>query len=218
VTGTASALHAASAVRLTRADLRRSVRILRATDRAVVLGSLQPESDVDAGRVTAAGVSVVRRRSGGGAVLVGPDELIWVDIVIPAGDPLWEPDVGRAFWWLGDAWAAALDGAGLSGGQVWRGGLVRGPWSDRVCFAGRGPGEVTVDRAKVVGMAQRRSRTGALFQCAVPVVWDPRSLLDLLALDDGERAAGVADLGPAAIGVGAEVAHHLVPALLDRLP
>ncbi len=189
-----------------------------ATDRAVVLGSAQPESHVDAGRAAAAGVSVIRRRSGGGAVMIGPGQLVWVDIMIPAGDPLWEPDVGRAFWWLGQAWASALAGAGLAGGAVWRGGLVRSPWSGRVCFAGRGAGEVTVDGAKVVGMAQRRTRTAALFQCAVPVIWDPAALLDVLALDQGARAAGVAELAAAALGVGAEVASQLLPALLDRLP
>jgi len=140
-----------------------------------------------------------------------------VDVVIPAGDPLWEPDVGRAFWWLGDVWMAALGDAGLPGGQVWRGRLVRGPWSGRVCFAGLGAGEVTVGGAKVVGMAQRRSRAGALFQCAVPVVWEPARLLDLLALDDRERAAGLARLAPAAVGVGLDVADRLIPALLDRL-
>ena len=219
VSGPAGRLHADSAALLgpDRSPVR-TVRHMGVTDRALVLGSAQPESHVDTRRAAAAGVSVVRRRSGGGAVLVGPGQLVWVDLVIPAGDPLWEPDVGRAFWWLGRAWASALSGAGLPGARVWRGALVRSVWSDRVCFAGRGAGEVTVDSAKVVGMAQRRSRTGTLFQCAVPVVWEPAALLDMLALDEGQRAAGMADLAAAALGVGAEVADRLVPALLDCLP
>ena len=29
--------------------------------------------------------------------LVVPGELVWVDVFVPTGDPVWEPDVGRAF-------------------------------------------------------------------------------------------------------------------------
>lgn len=130
---------------------------LEADAPALVLGSTQP----------AVPGPFVRRRSGGGAVLLRPESVLWVDIVLPAGDPRWEADVGRAFWWLGDVWAAAIGGA-----TVHRGPLVRTPWSDRVCFAGLGPGEVTVGGRKVVGMSQRRWREGALFQCAVLMRWD----------------------------------------------
>jgi lipoate-protein ligase A len=216
--GPAATLHEASAALLLNpGPLRPTVRVLAATDRAVVLGSTQPESQVDPVRAAAAGASVVRRRSGGGAVLVGPGLVVWVDVLIPAGGPLWEADVGRAFWWLGSAWVGALARAGLPGGEVWRRGLQRSRWSPHVCFAGLGPGEVTVGGAKVVGLAQRRTRQGALFQCAVPVVWDPAALLDLLALDDEARTRGSVQLAGVAAGVGPDVARHLVPALVAEL-
>jgi lipoate---protein ligase len=128
-------------------------------------------------------VAVVRRRSGGGAVLVEPGRVAWVDVAIPRDDPLWDDDVGVAFHWLGDAWAAAVAALGVEGAEVHRGGLVRTPLSDLVCFAGLGPGEVTVDGAKLVGMAQRRTRAGALFQCAVPLAWDAERLARILGLD-----------------------------------
>jgi lipoate-protein ligase A len=94
-----------------------------------------------------------------------------------------DDDVGRAFHWLGDVWASALGALGVGGAQVHRRGLVHTALSDLVCFAGLGPGEITVDGAKVVGMAQRRTRAGALFQCAVPLVWNPDRLAGLLGLD-----------------------------------
>lgn len=196
----------------------RTVRFLEPEDRAVVLGSTQPESHVD--RVAAARVAtqVLRRRSGGGAVLVGPGQVLWTDVVIPADDPLWTADVGRAFWWIGELWAAALAAAGLAGGQVWRGGLVRTAWSDRVCFAGLGAGEVTAGGAKVLGLAQRRTRAGAHFQCAVPIVWDPAALLALMALDDIVRTGAVVELAGVAMGVGTDIAAKLAPAFLDHLP
>ena len=151
----------------------RLVRVLSVERPALVLGSTQ-RSVVRADR----GVEVVRRRSGGGAVLLRPGETVWVDVAVPADDPLWTADVGRSFWWLGAVWAAALGG----GAEVHRGGLVRSAWSDAVCFAGVGPGEVLVGGRKVVGMAARRTRVGALFQCAVPLVWDPAAYVSLLDL------------------------------------
>ena len=192
---------------------RRSVTICEATGPAVVLGSTQPRSHV----LARADLDVVRRRSGGGAVLVGPAGPLWVEVVVPAGDPLWEADVGRAFWWLGEAWAAALADLG-SEGAVHRGGLVVSRWSPMVCFAGLGPGEVSVGGRKVVGMAQRRVRQGTLLQCAADLGWDPAPLLDVLALDAEERRAAVADLGAAAGAVAGVTATDLEAALVARLP
>ena len=156
----------------------RLVRLLEVARPALVLGSTQAESIVVG---DAAGVDVVRRRSGGGAVLVEPGRLVWVDVAIGRDDPLGHDDVGKAFHWLGAAGAAAL---GIAGATVHRGGLIRTAQSDLVCFAGLGPGEVTVDGAKAVGMAQRRTREGALFQCAVPLAWEPERLAALLGIQE----------------------------------
>ena len=196
----------------------RLARILIPEDRALVLGSTQPDSHVDWAAAATAAVAVLRRASGGGAVLVGPGLILWADVTIPAGDRLWHADVAQAFWWLGDVWAAALADAGRPGGQAWRGRLVRTPWSDRVCFAGLGPGEVQIAGAKVVGMAQRRTRAGSRFQCAVSVEWRPDALVALLALDAAERGRAEAELAPVAAGIGAEMAERLIPAFFDRLP
>jgi lipoate-protein ligase A len=214
----AADLHAVSAGLASAGPDAPLVRLLHATDRAVVVGSGQPETDIDRAAAEAAGVAVVRRRTGGGAVLVGPGLATWVDVFVPTGDALFDRDVGRAFWWLGDVWADALGAVGVPGGEVWRGGLVRSAWSSRVCFAGLGPGEVTVGGRKTVGMAQRRGRGGALFQCALPLVWDPSSLLELMALSGPEREAGVAELAAAVRPVGSDVATRTVSAFLERLP
>ncbi len=72
-----------------------------------------------------------------------------------------------------------------------------------MCFAGLGPGEVTVEGRKVVGLSQRRIREAVLFQCCAALRWEPERLLDLLALDDGERARGAAELAGVAAGARA---------------
>ncbi len=189
----------------------RTVWVVEVTEAAVVLGSTQPES------VVVPGVNAVRRRGGGGAVLVEPGGLVWVDVLVPAADPLWEHDVGWAFAWLGRAWVGALADAGVSGAEAYEGPLVTNAWSRIVCFAGLGPGEVTLEGVKVVGMCQRRARAGALFQCAALLDWQPRRLLDRLALDHDERDRGTNELATAARGLDVEPS-ILVDAFLDRLP
>jgi lipoate-protein ligase A len=196
----------------------RHVRILTAERPALVLGSSQPESDVDRLAAAGAGVDVVRRRSGGGAVLVEPRSVVWVDVIISAGDRLWRADVREATWWVGATWAAALEVIGAGPAQVWRGGMRRTSWSDRVCFAGLGPGEVCLDTSKVVGVSQRRTRVGALFQTAALLQWDPAGLLALLRLDQAERKQGAADLAGVAAGVGPGLAGAVVDAFLAALP
>jgi lipoate-protein ligase A len=174
--------------------------VVEVTGRAVVLGSTQAAEVVAADAAAAAGIEVVRRRSGGGAVLVGPGELVWVDAFVPTGDRLWMPDVGRATHWLGKVWAGALAAAGL--GASWHdGGLVAGPWSRLVCFAGLGPGEVCIGGAKAVGVSQRRTREGALFSSAALLRWDPDALVAVLALGPAERVRAADELAGAAVAV-----------------
>jgi hypothetical protein len=141
---------------------RRLVRVVESGSTAFVLGSTQSHPG------TAGTLSIVRRRSGGGGVLVVPGGLLWVDIVVPHDDPWWDDDVGRATHPIGRAWAAALRAHGFDA-EIHRGPLVSSRWSRSLCFAGLGPGEVRVDGHKVLGLAQRRTRAGACFQCAVPL-------------------------------------------------
>jgi lipoate-protein ligase A len=179
----------------------RTIVVCEVSRPTLVLGSSQRDDAVDWDRTARRGVDVVRRRSGGSAVLVEPGSAVWLDVTIPAGDPLWDHDVGRAFHWLGAAWADVLAAAGLP--ATWHDGpMRRTSWSDRVCFAGLGPGEVTVEGRKVVGLSQRRTREAVLFQCCAALRWEPERLLDLLALDEAERARGAAELAPVGAGAG----------------
>jgi lipoate-protein ligase A len=195
---------------------RRSVAVLIVARPALVLGSTQSDDVADRDALAAAGVDLVRRRSGGGAVLVEPARTVWIDVDLPAGDDLWADDVGRSFAWLGQVWAGALGQLGRPA-EVHRGGLCTTPWSRLICFAGLGPGEVTIDGVKAVGLAQRRTRHGARFQTAVNLVWDPAPLARLLALDPADREQVVADLGPAVVAVPGP-AERLVDAFLSHLP
>lgn len=222
----------------------RFVRICDVTDRAVVLGSSQPLEVVSASLTAAAGVSVVRRRAGGGAVYVGPGEQLWADLFVPAGDPLHETDVGVAFYWLGDVFAevighvsarlthepdeigrivekdpALADQRERLGERfrtsVHKGALITTPWSRLMCFCGLGAGEVLLGNDKVLGLAQRRTRAGAWLHAMVPCVFKPRDLVDLLDLDDERRERAVRALVASYTAVGP--LDELVSVLLKRL-
>ncbi len=167
---------------------------------AVVLGSGQRPGVVDAAAARRRNLPILRRRSGGGVVLVSPADLLWVDVLVPRGDPLWHPDVGRAFVWLGRAWQHALAECGVSG-EVHQGAYEAGRWGSLVCYAGRGPGEVFVEGRKVVGLSQRRSGTFVRFQSGLLRRWEPSELAGLCALPEPEREALVQDLAGCAAGV-----------------
>lgn len=176
--------------------------VVRAVDRPVlVLGSTQHPDVVDQERARCLEVAVVRRRSGGGAVLLAPGEELWGDIWVPRGDPLWSDEPRRSAERVGEWWAAALGALGVGDLEVHRGGSLPAPGSDLVCFAGLGPGEVTAGGVKLVGLAQWRSREGALVHGCVYRRWDPRPLLELLAMDDNRRTALAVVLDRAAQGL-----------------
>jgi hypothetical protein len=154
-------------------------------------------------------------------VLVEPGNTVWVDVVVPAGDPLWDHDVGRAARWVGRAWQATLADLGIGATDVHDGPLACGPLGRLVCFGTVGAGEVTIIGKpggtaavrKVVGISQRRTRAAARFQCAAYTSWDPAALARLLRLDD--TACRV--LADAAVGTNRDPDETL-DAFLRHLP
>ena len=147
----------------------------------LVVGSTQRSATVDTAAATDLGVEVVRRRSGGGGVLLVPGEFVWLDLVIPAGDPLWSDDVAAAMVWVGELWQRALHPLGEGDLQVHQGPLLASPWSGVVCWAGVGTGELMRGAAKLVGISQRRTRGWARFQSMCHLQWRPEMVAALVA-------------------------------------
>lgn len=190
-----------------------AVWVVEAAAPALVLGSAQPASDVDEEAAGRLGLPVVRRRSGGGAVYVHPEQLVWIDVIVPRDDPRWDDDVGRSGAWLGAVWAGALADVGVAA-SVHSGPMTPDPLARHVCFVGRAAPELTVAGQKVVGVAQRRTREGARFQAAAVLRWDPEPLIAVLAPALGP---GDADrVRQAAVGIG-RPAGDVVEAFLGRL-
>ena len=191
----------------------------------LVIGSAQAPGSVDEAACAAAGVEVVRRGSGGGAVLCD-DGLLEVDVAVPAGDPLAIADVAESYRWLGEAWVAALAAIGVAARTV-AVEEVRAIDEERkaaarsACYAGLSPYEVVAtDGRKLVGLAQRRRRGAVLYQCSVAVHGAPARVRALLRPVPGLDAAlaGTASLEELGVRVtAAEVASALVvPATATR--
>jgi lipoate-protein ligase A len=199
------------------------VWVVEADQRCLVLGSAQDRSTAtDAvGRGDYADVSVLQRRSGGGAVWVDPLTTVWIEIVVPTRSPRYSPKVDRSTDWLGHAISTAL--GTLSSGPFRP---VSASGSDQlgrlVCFGGLGSGEVMVDGRKVVGVSQRRGRWGSRFQLAVYSEFDPVPLVDLVDTSGLKRGRDelAAELSERAGGVGhppSVIRRVVLDAVLDAL-
>ena len=189
----------------------RSVWNVDITAPAIVLGSRQTETELDLDACIHKNVEIVRRRSGGGMVFLSPGKQVWLDVVIPRNDRLWIDDVGRASWWLGDVWLAAIESlapAKKLAAEVHRESLAVGGYGDLVCFSGVGPGEVMgFDaqgvRSKLVGISQRRTQEAARFQCTVYLEWGSELSQQFCQLLSGTNAIRA--------GIDSNLEHSVMP-------
>ncbi len=198
------------------------LRFLHVDRPTLVMGSSQPDH-LFASSENAEGSDAygrVRRRSGGGAVWLDPHEQVWVDVIVPMQHQLWESDVTSSFDWLGQAWRATIASLGVASDRlsVHAGAMRTSPWSELLCFAGVGPGELFIDGRKVVGISQRRSRNAALFQCGALLHWSVDPLIFSAearcdkAFDDVEQVGiGLVDV------LGATTALQLETAFVDQI-
>lgn len=185
------------------------------TSAALVLGSSQSESVLDHDACQALDVDIVRRRSGGGAVLLVPGQVTWIDVIVPSGSAGWSDDVHGPMTWLGRAIADLLEEQldASTAVTVHEGALWSTSWSSAICFDGVGAGEVLIDGRKLVGISQRRTRQAARLQCCWYSHYDASRLVELL---DAQHRPAVADLRPIAT-VPSLVGDVIVDALADRL-
>ncbi len=169
----------------------------------IVIGSAQPKVSVRAEVAAADGVAVIRRGSGGGAVLCDAG-LVEVDVAVPNGHELAIGDVTESYRWFGMAWVAALADLGIAARLVMPD-EARSLSAERraagrdACYASLSPYEVvTLDGRKLVGLCQRRRGGAVVYQSSVAVTGSPGRVaryLNAVRLPGLERAVALADLG-----------------------
>lgn len=158
---------------------------------AVSLGCAQPASDLDPLACQTRGVTIVRRASGGTAVL--HQAALGFSLVLPAGLPPAVPDLIEAYRLLGQGLQAGLARLGLNADLIpperarTNGHLP--PLAQRACFAGTVPYELALQERKLVGLAQVRRRGVALLHGILYLAPVAANLAWLLQADPADRAA-----------------------------
>ncbi len=145
------------------------------------LGYAQPVSDVDLERLQANGWDLVRRPTGGRAVL-HVDELTYA-VIGPPDEPRLAGSVLESYNRLAAALVDALRLLSLPV-QVEEHAAAPSRNPNPVCFEMPSTYEITVGGKKLVGSAQARRREGVLQHGSLPLVGDLARILQVLVYPD----------------------------------
>lgn len=156
------------------------------------LGHAQPCADVDFVRLRARGWDVVRRITGGRAIL-HTDELTY-SVAGPAENPILAGSVLESYSRLAQALLRAVQDLSLpveiqeDAGQV--GNLSH---ANPVCFEVPSTYEITVNEKKLIGSAQARKKEGALQHGSLPLSGDLTRITQALVFKDEASRQNAAD-------------------------
>ena len=146
------------------------------------LGYAQPMSDVDLPRLQARGWDVVRRPTGGRAVL-HTDELTY-SVIAPPDEPRLAGTVLASYHRLADALVEALNLLNMRVEVHENVAATRHADANPVCFEVPSTYEITVDGKKLVGSAQARRKEGVLQHGSLPLSGDITRIIQVLAFPD----------------------------------
>jgi lipoate-protein ligase A len=150
----------------------------------LTLGRSQPLADVELTACRQAGVDVVRRPTGGQAIL-HIDELTY-SVALLQSDPRATGDILESYRHLSEGLLAGLRRLGVEAVQA-----KRQPKSDTkptpICFDTPSDYEITFEGRKLVGSAQWRSRGGVLQHGTLPLFGDLTRIVPCLVFPDSER-------------------------------
>lgn len=156
------------------------------------LGYAQPLSDVDLPRLRARGWDLVRRPTGGRAIL-HTDELTY-SVTAPPNEPRVAGTLLESYNRLAAAILRALHLLGLPAEMQDRHApMPAAVNANPVCFEVPSIYEITVDGKKLVGSAQARRREGVLQHGTLPLTGDLTRILQVLAFPDEESRRRAAE-------------------------
>jgi lipoate-protein ligase A len=169
-----------------------TLRAYRWAPPCLSLGYAQPASDADRERIMARGWHLVRRMTGGRAIL-HTDELTY-SVTLPAAHPLAAGSIVESYRRLSAALLDALRAIGLAADADRRtdrasGAAASGP----VCFEVPSDYEITAGGKKLIGSAQVRRPAAILQHGSLPLTGDLARIADALAFPDEAARATARD-------------------------
>ena len=165
-----------------------TLRLYAWTPACLSLGVAQPYADVDSARLRARGWDVVRRITGGRAIL-HTDELTY-SVTGPADNPILTGSVLESYNRLAKALLRAVKDLGMF--VEMKEGKADGDTSNPVCFEVPSTYEITVNGKKLIGSAQARRKDGVLQHGSLPLVGDLTRITAALAFADESARAEAA--------------------------
>ena len=171
------------------------------------LGYAQPFMDAETARLVERGWDIVRRPTGGRAIL-HTDELTYA-VIAPSSEPLLAGGVLQSYQRLGQALLAAFKELGLPVEmKAQEEGMTRN--RNPVCFEVPSTCEIMMNGRKLVGSAQSRRREGVLQHGSIPLKGDLRRIVQVLHFrSENERSQAADRLTDHAVTVE-EALHHTV--------
>jgi lipoate-protein ligase A len=159
----------------------------------ISLGVAQSIHDVDLERLGAKGWDLVRRSTGGRAIL-HTDELTY-SIIAPSDNTHVAGGVLESYRHLSQGLVAGLQRLGMTVEIEPEKQLSIQERGNPVCFQAPSAYEITVNHKKLLGSAQVRRRSGILQHGTLPLSGDITRICEVLQFeDDGARAAAAAAL------------------------
>ncbi len=161
-----------------------SLRFYRWHLPTVSLGRHQKAADVDEAQLATRGYDLVRRTTGGRAIL-HTDELTY-SVAGPVTDPLMAGGVMDAYLRFSNALLSGLEVLGLVANKA--GARTRTPRDlSAVCFEAPSAYEITAGGLKLMGSAQSRRKGYVLQHGSLPLWGDITRLVDVLAVSPVEK-------------------------------
>lgn len=146
------------------------------------LGYAQPFGDVDVARLRARGWDVVRRATGGRAIL-HTDELTY-SVTGSADDPILAGGVLESYNRLSRALLFAVRELGLPVEVKEHAQQANSQNLNPICFEVPSTYEITVNGKKLIGSAQARKKEGVLQHGSLPLTGDLTRICDALVFED----------------------------------
>jgi lipoate-protein ligase A len=157
-----------------------ALRLYGWSTRSLSIGCFQKASEIDRAYCAAKGIPIVRRPTGGRAILHDAE----LTYSFSAGT-----DCGPFSHGLLDSYKRISDAFGLAFAKIGihaetrktreRGSVLTG---SPLCFQSSSFAEVLIDGRKIVGSAQKRWSDGMLQQGSIPYFWDEREILRIFGI------------------------------------